>query len=66
MLILDICVVYGTQERKEERKKKKKKKKNRIVMIIRKQNTSFGNLYSNLDFLIIMKNLGGLAAMQLV
>ena len=55
------CVVYGTQERKKEKKKKKKK----WIFIIRKQNSSLRNLYSNSDFLIIQKNLGGLAAMTL-
>ena len=35
------------------------------IFSIQKQNSSFGNLYSNLDFLIVIttKNLGGLAAM---
>ena len=43
-------------------RKEKKGKKSRIF-IIRKQNSSFGNSYSNLDFLIIMNKSGGLAAM---
>ena len=33
--------------------------------MIRKQNQLFGNLYSNFDFLIIMKNSGQLAAMDM-
>ena len=49
----------------EQKRKKKKEKINRIF-IIRKQNYLFGNSYSNLDFLITTKNLGGLAAMQTV
>ena len=36
------------------------------IFIIRKQNQLFGNPYSNFDFLIITKNLGGLAAMVYV
>ena len=49
-------VIYGTQEEENPPKKN-------CIFIIRKQNSSFGNLYYNLDFLITMKNLGGLAAM---
>ena len=36
------------------------------IFIIRKKKSSFGNLYSNVDFLIITKNSGGLAAMQML
>ena len=34
------------------------------IFIIREKKSSFGNLCSNVDFLIITKNSGGLAAMQ--
>ena len=53
------CVVYGT------RGGKKKEKQKSWIFIIRKKNQLFGNLFSNFDFLIITKNLGGLAAIQL-
>ena len=50
------CVVYGTQEKREKKSQ---------IFIIRKQNSSFGNSHSNLDFVIITNNSGGLAAMPL-
>ena len=50
-------VVYGTGGNKTN-------KQNRIF-IIQNKNSSFGNLYSNVDFLIITKNSGGLAAMHI-
>ena len=33
------------------------------ILIIQEKKSSFGNLYSNVDFLIITKNSGGLTAM---
>ena len=42
----------------------KNQKNKSQIFIIQKQNSSFGNSYSNLDFLIITKNSGGLAAMR--
>ena len=47
-------VIYGSQGRKNT-------PKNRIFIIWK--HSSFGNLHSNFDFLIIKKNSGGLAAM---
>ena len=57
--------VSSTEDRGKKKKtnKKKKKKKSSRIFSIRKQNSSFGNSYSNLDFLIITNHSGGLAAM---
>ena len=41
-------------------------KRNQSDFHYSQKNSSFGNLYSNVDFLIITKNSGGLAAMQQV
>ena len=50
-------VIYGTWG-------EDKTKKGQIFMI-QKKKSSFGNLYSNVDFLIITTNLGVLAAMPM-
>ena len=51
------CVVYGARGGGGEKKKS-------WIFIVRKKNEPFGNLHSNFDFLIITKNLRGLAAMD--
>ena len=56
----DVPRLRNLGEKEKERKKLKEKKR---IFIIWKQNSSFGNLHSNFDFLIITKNSGGLAAM---
>ena len=53
------CVVYGTRGEGKEKGEKSR------IFIIRKQKSSFRNSYSNLDFLIITNNSGGLAAMHI-
>ena len=52
-------VVYGTRGGGGENKTKNR------IFIIQAKKLSFGNLYSNVDFLIITKHSGGLAAMHL-